>query len=69
MKKDQEELQDTIGNILSTLSDEYIVDMFLIDYNKPIWHNLSSTNKTNYLDNTINTSHLQIQHHKVANFH
>ena len=38
MKKDQEELFDTIENVLSTLSSEYIVDMFIVDYHKPIWY-------------------------------
>ena len=55
MKKDQVELFNTLENVLSSLSGEYIVDMFIIDYYKPIWHNLSSQNKNNYLENTINT--------------
>ncbi len=55
MNKDQEELLITMENILTTLSSEYIVDMFITDYSKPIWHNLSSQNKNNYLENTINT--------------
>ena len=55
MKKDQEDFTNNIRNILVQLSDEYIVDMFLTNYQKPIWHNLSSSNKNNYLENTINT--------------
>ena len=55
MKQDQEELLNTIEDVLNTLSNEYIVDMFLPDYHKPIWHNLSVTNKNNYLENTITT--------------
>ena len=55
MKKNQEELLNTIENVLSTLSSEYIVDMFLTDYNKPYWLNRPSINKNTYLDNTINT--------------
>ncbi len=55
MKKDQEDLLNTIENVLSTLSSEYIVDMFLTDYHKPYWLNRPSINKNTYLDNTINT--------------
>ncbi len=54
MKKEQEELY-IIMDVLSTLNDEYIIDLFLTNYNKPIWHNLSSSNKKNYLENTIST--------------
>ncbi len=55
MKKDQAELLNTIENVLSTLSSEYIVDMFITDYTKPFWYNSSSIHKKQYLENTINT--------------
>ncbi len=49
MKKDQEELSNIIKNILSTLSSEYIIDLFLPNYHTLVWHNLSSNSKTNIL--------------------
>lgn len=64
MEKEQEKLFNTIENVLSALSSEYIVDMFLPDYYKPIWHNLSSTNKNNYFENTIN---IYVKYHENFN--
>lgn len=55
MKKDQKVLLNTIDNVLSTLSGEYIVDLFITDYKELLWSNLSSSNKNKYLEHTIST--------------
>lgn len=58
MKNNQKESVTTITNILSSLSDEYITDLFIIDYKIHLLKNFSPTKKNLYFENTINT-HMQ----------
>ncbi|MCK9477487.1 MAG: hypothetical protein M0R46_16340 [Candidatus Muirbacterium halophilum] len=54
MKKDQEELLNDIQNTFDSLSNEYVFDLHIWNFKKPLWKNLSQTNKIKYLENTIN---------------
>lgn len=54
MKQDQEELLSDIQNMLDSLSNEYIFDLYIWNFKTPLWKNLSYTNKIKYLENTIN---------------
>lgn len=51
IKNNQEELLTTIENILSSLSGEYIIDLYQPNYKVLLWQDLS--NKSKYIQNTI----------------